>query len=56
MTQGDKIRRKLVNKGEVCHYLRHAENHSPEVASLMKLRIKRVISFRDIKWLNKTFQ
>ena len=54
--QGDKIKSKLVNRGEACVYLGHAENHSADVARFMKLSTKRVIRSRDVKWLKKTFQ
>ena len=37
VTQGNVIQSKLVNRGEACLYLGHAENHSAEVARLMKL-------------------
>ena len=56
VTKGKDICSKLINKGEACLYLGHAENHSAEVARFMKLSTKRVICSRDIKWLEKTFQ
>ena len=56
VTQGDAIKDKLVNHGEACLYLGHAENHSAEVSHFMKLSTKRVIRSRDVKWLNQTFQ
>ena len=43
VTQGNKIKSKLVNRGEACLYLGHAENHSADVARFMKLSTKRVI-------------
>lgn len=54
--QRDKIKSELVNRGEVCLYLGHAENHSADVARFMKLSTKRVIRSQDVKWLKKTFQ
>ena len=56
VTQGQGIKSKLVNRGEACIYLGHADDHSAEVARFMKLSTKRVIRSRDIKWLDKTFQ
>ena len=41
-------RSKLVNRGEACLYLGHAENHSAEVARFMKLSTKRVVRSRDV--------
>ena len=41
--QGDKIKSELVNRGEACLCLGHAENHSADVARFMKLSTKRVI-------------
>ena len=56
VTQVNAIKNNLVNRGEACLYLGHAENHSTEVACFMKLSTKRVIRSRDVKWLNETFQ
>ena len=56
VTQRDAIKNKLVNRGEACLYLGHAENHSVEVARFMKLSTKRVISSIDVKRLNQTFK
>ena len=56
VTQVNAIKNKLVNCGEACLYLGHAENHSAEVARFMKLSTKRVIRSRDVKWLNQNFQ
>lgn len=49
VTQGNKIKSKLVNSGESCIYLGHAGNHSAEVACFMKLSTKRVIRSQDVK-------
>ena len=54
--QGDKIKSELVNCGEACLCLGHAENHSADVACFMKLSTKRVICSQDVKWSKKTFQ
>ncbi len=52
VTQSEKIKSKLANRGTTCLYLGNAETHSAEVAHFIKLSTKRVIRSRGVKWLN----
>ena len=55
VTQSEKIKSKLANRGTTCLYLGNAETHIAGVAYFIKLSTKRVIRSRGIKWLNKIF-
>ena len=54
MTQREKLKAKIKNRGIPCLYLGHADNHGSDVARLLKLETKKVVRSRDLRWLNKT--
>ena len=54
MTQREKMKAKIKNRGIPCLYLGHADNHGGNVARVLKLETKKVIRSRDMRWLNKT--
>jgi len=54
VTKGDKVKSKLVNRGEAYLYLGHADNHSGEAARFLILSTKRVIRSRDVKLSTNT--
>lgn len=54
MTQKEKLKAKIKNRGIPCLYLGHADNHASDVARLLKLETKKVVRSRDVRWLNRT--
>ena len=48
-----KIQSKLVNKGDLCIFVRYSTNHSSDTYRMLNLTTKQIILTRDIRWLNR---
>ncbi len=50
-----KIRGKLVDRGRSCVLLGRAKDHNIEVDRILNLTNRKVITSRDVLWLNKSY-
>ena len=56
MTDREKIKAKIKNKGIPCLHLGHSIGHGSDVHRLLKLATKKVVRSRDVRWLERTLK
>ena len=50
--EGKKMRSKLDDRGKTCMFVGYADDHSRDVYRFLNIHTKRIITSRDVRWLN----
>ena len=50
--EGKKMRSELNHRGKTCMFVGYAEDHSGDVYRFLNIHTKRIITSRDVRWLN----